>query len=122
MQTRIMILAILGAVAALFLASPPAIARELLAHEKAVIEQTIKDQLKDPDSARFKWADYRTGSTVYCAEVNAKNSYGGYTGFVPFAVFVVQTTDGKIRGAAPLSMGTGDPASVDTRVTLKMCS
>ena len=43
---------------------------------------------KDPASAQFR--DITTGTldgVVYvCGEVNARNSYGGYTGFSPFAV------------------------------------
>ncbi|MDH0520842.1 hypothetical protein [Achromobacter xylosoxidans] len=34
--------------------------------------------LKDPDSAKFR------NQKSFCGEVNAKNSYGGYTGFKRF--------------------------------------
>lgn len=41
---------------------------------------TIRAVLKDPGSAEFK--DERVSSSgTYCAEVNSKNSYGGYIGF-----------------------------------------
>lgn len=40
----------------------------------------IKDFLKDPTSAEFR-SEKVSSSGVYCAEVNSKNSYGGYTGF-----------------------------------------
>lgn len=36
--------------------------------------------LKDPDSARWRQAKVAANGDV-CIEVNAKNSYGGYTGF-----------------------------------------
>lgn len=57
-------------------------------------EQRAKDaviaKLKDPDSARFSGVvgvgDPNTGSFSVCGSVNAKNSYGGYTGSKPFAV------------------------------------
>ena len=43
-------------------------------------------ELKDPDSANFrneKVIQNETGIYV-CGEVNAKNSYGGYVGFMPY--------------------------------------
>ncbi|MEM9995153.1 MAG: hypothetical protein AAGE79_13615 [Acinetobacter pittii] len=53
---------------------------------KVIIEakRYIKNNLKDPDSAVFRNVEAyftRDGNTVACGEVNAKNSYGGYTGF-----------------------------------------
>lgn len=56
--------------------------------EKTVEEakKAVKGSLKDPESARFqsvRIASYLSGSVV-CGEVNAKNSYGGYTGFKRF--------------------------------------
>lgn len=44
------------------------------------VEQVVKQQLKDPDSAQFKNVKNK------CGEVNAKNTYGGYTGFKRFVV------------------------------------
>lgn len=44
------------------------------------VEKLVKEQLKDPDSAQFKDVKGK------CGEVNAKNSYGGYTGFKRFYV------------------------------------
>lgn len=46
----------------------------------------VTNSMKDPDSVRFRAVRvvrYGTGAVV-CGEVNAKNSYGGYTGFSPF--------------------------------------
>lgn len=47
--------------------------------EKETIS-AVKNSLKDPDSAQFQ--DVKG----YCGEVNAKNSYGGYTGFKKFYI------------------------------------
>lgn len=47
---------------------------------------SVKRSLKDPDSAKFdgvRMVKYQSGNVV-CGSVNAKNSYGGYTGFKPF--------------------------------------
>ena len=56
--------------------------------------QTLVQQLmKDPSSAQFQNTRVvRSGSfTVVCGEYNAKNSYGAYTGFKPFATGTVNT-------------------------------
>lgn len=42
----------------------------------------VREQLKDPDSARFR--NTTVSGVAYCGEVNAKNSYGGYVGFKRF--------------------------------------
>jgi len=49
-------------------------------------KKALAEKLKDPDSAKFrnvrlvKYLD----SAVICGEINGKNSYGGYVGFVDF--------------------------------------
>lgn len=61
------------------------------------IKNMVLDQLKDPESARFRkiqgLSEYAictdrakefTMNWIYEGEVNAKNSYGGYTGFTKF--------------------------------------
>lgn len=59
--------------------------------EEQLIEEaklSVMDQLKDPESAQFKIENPSVyiNSRVVCGdiEVNAKNSYGGYTGFERF--------------------------------------
>jgi hypothetical protein len=49
-------------------------------------EQRIKDQLKDRDSAEFRgvYVSKASGHPVVCGYVNAKNSFGGYSGFQRF--------------------------------------
>ncbi|WFF40392.1 hypothetical protein EVC62_02130 [Salinicola endophyticus] len=55
-------------------------------------EESVKEGLKDPDSAKFKDVHGTKLMTVpnahvmVCGMVNAKNSYGGYTGMSPFMV------------------------------------
>ena len=54
--------------------------------DEAAIRAGVKRGLKDPDSARFgqmRAGIDAKGSTVVCLMVNAKNSYGGYTGEKP---------------------------------------
>lgn len=53
---------------------------------------TIKGVLKDPGSAEFR-SEQVSSSGTYCAEVNSKNSYGGYIGFD--RVMSSKSLDGK---------------------------
>lgn len=58
----------------------------------AMIEAHLRSKLKDPDSAQFTWPNpfvhgwyqrpfgQRYLGWITCGTVNAKNSYGGYTG------------------------------------------
>ena len=65
---------------------------EIQVMEKA--KEATAGSLKDPGSAQFrnvrvtKYGDKR----VVCGEVNGKNSYGGYVGFVPFVASTVSAT------------------------------
>jgi hypothetical protein len=55
------------------------------------VENFVKNELKDPDSAKFKnliAGKFSDGRIAVCGEVNSKNSFGGYTGFTLFMVRV----------------------------------
>lgn len=59
--------------------------REILWMEKG--KKAVKEKLKDPDSAKFKNLFFSRGADnvpCTCGEVNAKNSFGGFTGFQRF--------------------------------------
>lgn len=43
--------------------------------------ETLILSLKDPDSAKYLHEKLSTDKNYYCAEINAKNSAGGYVGF-----------------------------------------
>ena len=50
-------------------------------------ERAVRAELKDPDAAQFRdvRANYTEGfGVVACGRVNAKNEFGGYTGFRRF--------------------------------------
>lgn len=53
----------------------------------------VKYELKDPDSAQFRFEAYDLfpDQRLSCGKVNSKNSFGGYTGYQTF-VF----DDGKV--------------------------
>lgn len=47
---------------------------------KVTAEGYVRAKLKDPDSAQFQ-NQFISSKDAACGEVNAKNSFGGYTGF-----------------------------------------
>ena len=69
--------------------------------EQAKAEQMIYRLLKDPDSAKFSsWQAFTAsdGGLTICVMVNAKNSYGGYTGAQHYALV---TEKGQLRNTIP---------------------
>lgn len=65
-----------------------------------LVKEKMKDTLKDPDSAKYKfnrepskmwivnpYGDGHLFGWGTCGEINAKNSYGGYTGFQRYFYF-----------------------------------
>jgi|LGVE01.1.fsa_nt_gb hypothetical protein len=46
-------------------------------------KNSLRDRLKDAESAKFKELDMFNGRII-CGKVNAKNSYGGYSGYQMF--------------------------------------
>lgn len=82
----------------------------------AAAKSAVAAKLKDPESARFTETVRKTTpnlrgepTDVVCGKINAKNSYGGYTGAKPFAYLV----------AAKLSVSAEDIAGPD--VIRNMC-
>ncbi|MGX1096511.1 hypothetical protein [Amorphus sp. MBR-141] len=60
---------------------------DLTPSQRASVEAGVRDALKDPESARFgeMYAGRSPSDLVtVCGYVNAKNSFGGYTGEKPF--------------------------------------
>lgn len=59
----------------------------LSAPQRAAVQAGVKKALKDPESARFGRmvaGRDKAGVLAVCGYVNAKNSFGGYTGEKPF--------------------------------------
>ena len=82
------------------------------AEAKDAVEASIKDRLFDGDSARWRWPERIEGQDFYCGFVNAKNSYGAYTGFKPFMVMLVQGTKGWFSAF----VGVGDTENAEIAV------
>ena len=82
------------------------------ANADAMVKVHFESILKDPDSARYKvsppykaFANYslveggglRWKGYAVDVQVNAKNSYGGYTGFKPYIVLINENGNGVFR-------------------------
>lgn len=90
--------------------------KELTAAQVTAVQNGVRGALKDPESARFGSIVAGTnskGTIISCGWVNAKNSFGGYTGEKPFMGVL---TSG---GFAPVAVG-GDRNEVE--VTMRMCA
>ncbi|HCW3121839.1 TPA: hypothetical protein OXC77_004719 [Enterobacter roggenkampii] len=66
-------------------------------------ESLVKDTLKDPESAKFEsfFRDFGENTGYVCGYVNAKNSYGAYTGKKPYYVRI-EVKDGKVNNHGPI--------------------
>lgn len=60
--------------------------------QRGAVERTVRENLKDPESARFGTFYHNAKLKRACLTVNAKNSMGGYTGDKEVRLF--QTDDG----------------------------
>lgn len=78
--------------------------RELTASEKSYMTEAVKNKLIDPDSARITFVPFietAENSLHYCAYVNSKNSYGGYSGNQIFKGTFLKV-NGQVKGAVAL--------------------
>ncbi|RWR50638.1 hypothetical protein EOW65_06710 [Sinirhodobacter ferrireducens] len=82
--------------------------RTLTETETARMEDAIRSQLRDPDSAKFSdiVADGNSAMITVCGNVNSKNGYGGYTGKIPFSVFLMPNGDVPSIGEGDLMFET----------------
>ena len=89
---------------------------------KTAIAQKLDLQLLDGESARYRWPMDRHG-VVYCGLVNAKNSYGAYTGFKGFYVLGMHHNGPKGDGGyTPVTVKLIDPEDVMGANYLSQCN
>lgn len=75
---------------------------------KRVCEKSVKQQLKDPDSAQFREETARPDTPLglkwlVTGEVNARNSFGGMVGFTAFTCVATYDADsGDTQGEASI--------------------
>ncbi len=103
-------------------------ARDLTLAEKAIVADVLRDRLRDPASAMFKWGslqgavksydDSSETCIVYCAYVNSRNAYGGFVGDTPFRMFLVLIDD-VVTIAAVVGMGG---SQIETDTTYDLCA
>ncbi|MEI9930578.1 MAG: hypothetical protein WDM89_08515 [Rhizomicrobium sp.] len=77
------------------------------------VAQSVASQMKDPNSVEFQnWHAFENqNGLVVCGEINAKNSFGGYVGFVHFVAHA--SRDGHLlTPSAVASAPNGDPDAV----------
>lgn len=107
---------ILGVLLVAVFGTSAVFAKDFTAAQKSKVQQIVKDQLLDADSAKFTMPAYK-GGTVYCGYVNSKNTYGGYAGNAIFQVFVASPTS-----FAFLGLGTADPENSRSLALRQTCA
>lgn len=70
--------------------SPQVLSFQATEQEVEWLRGVIAEHMRDPDSVKLRGVTWLAKSGefapdhTFCGEVNAKNAYGGYTGFQPF--------------------------------------
>ena len=94
-----------------------------------VLEESIKQSLKDGDSAKFQNVKHYVSHVslddgrkyplvnALCGQVNAKNSYGAYTGYRSFLIAGNMGTDGELKLGQELLIDDSDEKSKKWRFT-----
>lgn len=75
---------------------------EMIARYQVMSKDKLKESLRDPGSAKFEGVGAHrvaSGGFVFCGRMNAKNGFGGYTGFERFVASpVIVGTEGTVDG------------------------
>ncbi len=77
----------------------------------AQYEAAVAAQLRDPESTRFRSVHlvrFHGKSPVICGELNTKNGFGGYTGFMPFAADIAMNYGTVVMAIVWLPKPVGD--------------
>jgi hypothetical protein len=102
-------------------ATPASQLRDLTPQEKKIIVDAIAPSLREPGSAKYKWAKFPmvppSDQVSYCATVDAKSPFAAYSGHQSYIV------DAKVVGghitAAVLGLIAGGK---DARIVAGMCA
>jgi hypothetical protein len=97
-------------------------ARELTADEKQVIAESLSENIREPEKAKYLWAPLSAnaplnGQARYCAAVNAKSPHAAYNGLQPYLV-QVQISNGKIVSSVVGAIAGGS----DRRIVRNLCA
>lgn len=98
--------------------------RSLAVAEQKIIAGSYGRILKDPASAQYHWPmlptkDASKPEIAYCFQVNAKNSYGAYTGF-KLIIGKVRQVGGKVTNFE-YAAGNLDDTPELAQTTVDMC-
>jgi len=89
--------------------------RDLAPEEKKIIADAVGRVIKEPSSAKFRWARFSanigSGDVNYCASVNAKSALPGYSGNQLY-IAVVGTENGRVKSAVVGAIHGGSDAHV----------
>jgi hypothetical protein len=88
--------------------------RDLAPEEKKIIADAVGRVIKEPGSAKFRWAKFpaaASGDVNYCASVNAKSPLPGYSGNQLY-IAVVGTENGRVKSAVVGAIHGGSDAHV----------
>jgi len=92
--------------------------RDLTPAEKKVIMAAVGDSLRDPKSAKYRWAKFPAvptdDSINYCSIVNAPSPYPAYNGEQAYIVEARMTGNRVTSAVLGLIAGGKDRAIVDT--------
>jgi hypothetical protein len=95
--------------------SPALGGRDLAPDEKKIIADAVGRVIKEPSSAKFRWAKFPAGAgsgdVNYCASVNAKSALPGYSGNQLY-IAVVGTENGRVKSAVVGAIHGGSDAHV----------
>lgn len=85
---------------------------------KEAIRKEVKNELRDPESARFSWLPMQS-TEAYCGYVNARNGFGGYAGKALFMVLLFDGRDGPVP--SPAFLADPNPESSRHRALAEQC-
>lgn len=86
----------------------PGPSRALTPAEQRLIQNSVREELLDPDSAKFRMGPLMLAASSYCGVVNSKNRMGGYVGFWTFRVNIKEDGRGRIVAADNVYVMTDD--------------
>lgn len=92
--------------------------RELTPQEKKIIVNALSSSIRDPSSAKYRWAKIRNseGAVNYCATVTAKSPYPAYDGLQAY-ILEANVSGGKVSSAVVGLIAGGK----DVEIVRKMC-
>lgn len=89
---------------------------------QGTVEASVTDKLRDPRAAQYRslrLINNPKGELTICGEVNARNGYGGYNGFEPFAITI--HGPGKLSRYVPVLYDVRSRPSLRAAVSREGC-